>query len=192
MFDWLSKGENDAIAMLKRDHDTVKDLFDQFENSDSRPERHKIAMKALLELEVHTILESEIFYPAIRPQLDHDVMNEADEEHHVARVLMDELEKMKGNEEHYDAKFKVLAESVRHHIKEEESEMLPKARDLSIDFDALGARMMERKQELLTREAPAPAKKRSATAKKRTAKPRAHSPARTSASKKRTPKTRTA
>lgn len=191
MFDWLSKNENDAIRMLKQDHDTVKDLFDRFENTDSRPERHKIAMKALLELEVHTTLESEIFYPAVRAQLDHDVMNEADEEHHVAKVLMNELEKMKGNEDHYAAKFKVLAESVRHHIKEEESEMLPKARDLSIDFDALGARMMERKQELLTRDAPATAtKKKRTTTAKRTAK--AQASATTSARKKRTLKTRTA
>jgi hypothetical protein len=55
-------------------------------------------------------------------------MNEADEEHHVARVLVAELDRKGRNDDHRDAKFTVLAESVRHHIKEEEGEMLPKAR----------------------------------------------------------------
>jgi hypothetical protein len=43
----------------------------------------------------------------------------------------------------------VLAESVRHHIKEEENEMLPKAKELKMDFDKLGEKMLARKQELL-------------------------------------------
>jgi hypothetical protein len=64
-------------------------------------------------------------------------MNEADEEHHVAKVLIAELEEMDGRKSHYDAKFTVLAENVRHHIKEEESEVFPKAKDANIDFEAL-------------------------------------------------------
>jgi hypothetical protein len=61
---------------------------------------------------------------------------------------------MRGSESHYEAKFIVLAENVRHHIKEEEGDMLPKAEKTSIDFDALGEKMERRKAALLRRGVP--------------------------------------
>jgi hypothetical protein len=185
MFDWFSKDGNDAVSILKRDHDTVKELFDEFEKATQRPAKKKIVTKALTELKVHAALEEEIFYPAVRAELDHDVMNEADEEHHVAKVLIAELEKMTGKEDHYDAKFTVLAENVRHHIKEEESDMLPKAKRLPVDFDALGERILKRKQELLADGVPA-------VAEERVADPKADSPARAAAKKKRPAKRKAA
>lgn len=149
MFEWLTTEENgDAIAMLKHDHDTVKDLFERFEKAEHKADKHKIVKQALEELRIHATIEEEIFYPAVREQLKNGVMNEADEEHHVAKVLVAELDAASPDNDHYDAKFIVLAEAVRHHIKEEESEMLPKARDLEIDFKALGEKMAHRKQEL--------------------------------------------
>jgi Hemerythrin HHE cation binding domain len=148
MFEWLTNEENDAIAMLKRDHDKVKALFDQFEKAERKAEKQKIVKQALEELRIHSTLEEEIFYPAVREQLKNGIMIEADEEHHVAKVLIAELDTIESDNDHFDAKFTVLAESVRHHIKEEEDEMLPKARDLKIDFQALGEKMERRKAEL--------------------------------------------
>jgi len=185
MFDWFSKDSDDAVSILKRDHDTVKELFDEFEKAKQRAAKKKIVAKALTELKVHAALEEEIFYPAVRAALDHDVMNEADEEHHVAKMLIAELEKMTGKEDHYDAKFTVLSENVRHHIKEEEGEMLPKAKRLPIDFDALGARMLERKEELLADGVPA-------VEEDRVADPKADSPARAAVKKKRVVKRKAA
>jgi len=148
MFEWLTNEENDAIAMLKRDHDNVKALFDQFEKAERKAEKQRIVKQALEELRIHSTLEEEIFYPAVREQLKNGIMNEADEEHHVAKVLIAELDTIDGDDDHFDAKFTVLAESVRHHIKEEEDQMLPKARDLKINFHALGEKMERRKAEL--------------------------------------------
>jgi hypothetical protein len=144
----LTSEEDDAIAMLKRDHDNVKALFDQFEKAERKVEKQKIVKQALEELRIHSTLEEEIFYPAVREQLKNGIMNEADEEHHVAKVLIAELDTIGSDNDHFDAKFTVLSESVRHHIKEEEDEMLPKARDLKIDFQALGEKMERRKAEL--------------------------------------------
>jgi hypothetical protein len=76
-------------------------------------------------------------------------MNEADEEHHVAKLLIAELDRMRGSESHFAAKFQVLAENVRHHIREEENEMLPKAKAVKLDFDALAEKMKRRKAKLL-------------------------------------------
>jgi hypothetical protein len=50
--------------------------------------------------------------------------------------------------DHRDAKFTVLSESVRHRIKEEEGEMLPKAKSAEMDFEALGQQLLDRKREL--------------------------------------------
>jgi hemerythrin superfamily protein len=157
MFDWFSITDNpvaavsevDAIDLLKNDHNSVKELFDRFKKADDRRSKAKIAGQALTELKIHAALEEEIFYPAVRQRVGKDVMNEADEEHHVATVLIAELEKMRGHGDHFEAKFNVLAENVRHHIKEEESEMLPKAQGLDIDFVKLRQRMLQRREQLL-------------------------------------------
>ena len=89
MFDFLTT--NPALALLKKDHDTVKDLFDKFENAEGRPAKKKIVMQALTELKIHAAIEEELFYPAVRKPVGKDIMNEADEEHHVAKVLIAEL-----------------------------------------------------------------------------------------------------
>jgi len=140
---------NPAISLLKKDHDTVKELFEKFEKTESRAAKKKIVDQAISELKVHAVIEEELFYPAVRKPVGNDIMNEADEEHHVAKVLIAELEEMDGHEDHYDAKFTVLSENVRHHIKEEENEVFPKARGAAIDFDALNQAMLKRKAKLL-------------------------------------------
>jgi len=141
---------NPAVSLLKEDHDRVKRLFDQFEAAKSGSTKRKIVRQALTELKVHAAIEEELFYPAVRKSIGKEIMNEADEEHHVAKLLIAELDSMKGSESHFDAKFRVLAENVRHHIKEEENEMLSKARAVKIDFDGLAENMKRRKEKLLT------------------------------------------
>jgi Hemerythrin HHE cation binding domain len=148
MLEKLLLPDTHAISILIKDHDRVKELFDRFEKCESTSEKEKIIGEATTELKIHAVIEEEIFYPAVRKQLGKDLMNEADEEHHVARVLIAELDGHEWVDDHRNAKFTVLSESVRHHIKEEEGEMLPKAKGLEIDFEALGRRMLARKKEL--------------------------------------------
>src|ERR1700681_4019382 len=133
MFDFfnleVSNNTNtDAIDLLKADHDKVKELFERFEKSENGQARKKIVKQALTELKLHAAVEEEMFYPAIRKHVGKDLMNEADEEHHVAKLLIAELENRKGEDDHLYAKFTVLSENVRHHIKEEENEVMPKAK----------------------------------------------------------------
>ena len=148
MLERLLLPDKHAISILMKDHDAVKELFDRFEKSESKAEKEKIIAEALAELQIHAVIEEEIFYPAVRTHVGKDLMNEADEEHHVARILIAELDHGGRRNDHRDAKFAVLAESVRHHIKEEEGEMLPKAKAVDIDFEALGQQMTERKKQL--------------------------------------------
>ncbi len=166
MFDWFALNESpilavsqpDAIDLLKDDHDFIQDLFDRFKKAVDRRAKAKIASQALNALKIHAVLEEEIFYPAVRQRVGRvgkDIMNQADEEHHIANVLIAELEAMQGRGDHFDAKFNVLAENVLRHIKEEESDMLPKAHDLELDLVKLGQRMLRRKEELLVSGLPA-------------------------------------
>ena len=140
--------KTNAIELLKQDHKTVKGLFDQFEEADKLAEKKKIVAQAINALKIHASIEEEIFYPNVFKAVGKDLMTEADEEHHVAKILIAELEAMDGSEDHYDAKFTVLSENIRHHIKEEEGEMFKKAASFKMDMDALGEKMIARKEEL--------------------------------------------
>ncbi len=148
MLDFL-KDENDAIVILKADHDKVKDLFDQFKKTDSMAEKKKLATEAITELRIHATIEEELFYPALRGKeaVDQDLLNESDEEHHVAKLLIGELITMT-TEDHFVAKFTVLAENIEHHVKEEEGDLFPQARKTDVDFVALGKKLNARKNDL--------------------------------------------
>jgi hemerythrin-like domain-containing protein len=140
-----------AIQLLKEDHEYVKKAFRAFEKMDH--EDHQ-AMKALVSqvceaLKVHTRVEEELFYPAARKAIkDEDLMNEAEVEHDSARSLIRQLERMKPDDPKYAATFTVLGEYVKHHVKEEESEMFPKARRKRMNLQRLGDRLMARKIQL--------------------------------------------
>ncbi len=145
----------DAITLLKEDHKKVKDIFEQFEKAKSDDKKHELAEQALKELEIHTVIEEEIFYPAAREALGEegsDILDESEEEHRVAKTLVEDLKQNHQNDEHFEAKFTVLAENVRHHIKEEEGEMFPDIRETDLDLKMLGEQMMARKQELMSDE----------------------------------------
>jgi len=140
-----------VIEMLKEDHQKVKDLFEQFESAEGS-EAAEIAATTIMELEIHAELEEKLIYPAIREQIDEDdMMNEAVEEHHLVHVLIKELKKLKPADEIFEAKFKVLGELVKHHIEEEEGEMLPKAEKSDIDWEKLETTVMKRKEALLNK-----------------------------------------
>jgi hemerythrin superfamily protein len=124
---------NDAIVILKNDHRQIKRLFREFERAGDNAVKAKgvIVDRILQALTVHTYIENEGMYPAVRqmlPDLEDDVL-ESYEEHHVADVLCVELAAMAPDNERFDAKVRVLIENVEHHIEEEEGEWFPKVRE---------------------------------------------------------------
>ena len=146
----------DAIELLKQDHRTVEDLFKQFEDleDDDEDAAAEIIESACAELQIHDKIETEIFYPAVREQAEEeeveDLLDEAEVEHEGVRELIEKIEAMEWEDEKLHAHFTVLSEYVKHHVKEEEQEMFPKLKQLkSLDLEALGTEMMERKRELM-------------------------------------------
>ena len=142
----------DAIAMLEADHKKVQKAFKDFEKlkeSGKRREKAAIVQQTCADLTVHTKVEEEIFYPAVRKAIkDGALMDEATVEHAGAKSLIAQLESMQPGDDLYDAKFTVLGESVNHHIKEEQNEMFPKVRKTKLDLTALGQQIAQRKAQL--------------------------------------------
>ncbi len=140
----------DATALLISDHKLVASLFEQFEKTRSDARKAAIVAQICKELTVHTQLEEEIFYPAVKAALkDHELVPEANVEHGAVKDLIAAVEGKAPYGEVYDAKVKVMGEFVKHHVKEEQNEMFPKARKTKLDMVALGVRMAARKQELM-------------------------------------------
>jgi hemerythrin-like domain-containing protein len=146
-----SKAPN-AIELLKEDHASVKKAFREFEKMDHQDTAtlRELVTMVCNELKVHTAIEEEIFYPAVRAEIDdEDLMNEAQVEHDAAKALIEQLEALKPDDPLFVANFAVLAEQIEHHVKEEEDEMFPQAKKHKLDLDALGEKMMARKEELM-------------------------------------------
>ena len=138
-----------AITLLRADHQRVADLFETFEKSRSTAKQKAIAQEICNELTVHATIEEEIFYPAAKAALDDkEMVPEALVEHDGVKKLIVQIE---GSEvgEMFDARVKVLSELIKHHVKEEQTELFPAVKKTSLDLTALGAQLATRKTELL-------------------------------------------
>lgn len=140
----------DAISLLKQDHREVSELFDAFEKDDA--DKSEIASNVCRMLTVHAMIEEEIFYPTSREALGDegdDLLDEAEVEHASAKDLIAQIEEEGQDGDMFEAKVKVLAEYIRHHVKEEESELFPLVKKAQIDLEAVGSELEKRKTELL-------------------------------------------
>ena len=141
----------DAISLLKDDHDKVKKLLADGEETTERAEvgRTELFTKLKEEMLIHERIEEEIFYPALKehPKAK-EIVLEGFEEHHVVDEIMGELEATPVTDEQWGAKFKVMKENIEHHIEEEEGEMFTQARQVfsTDELESLGARMLELKK----------------------------------------------
>lgn len=141
----------DAIALLKADHRQVEEWFEQFESSEEDDRKLELATSICNALKVHTTIEEELFYPAFLAATDNeDLHHEAEVEHEGAKHLIEQIEASSPDDDHFDAKVKVLSEMIKHHVKEEEQPegMFAEARDSDMDLEALGKEMAARKLEL--------------------------------------------
>jgi hemerythrin-like domain-containing protein len=140
-----------ALTLLKDDHDKVKKMLADGEETTERAEKTRAEIFAKLkeEMLIHERIEEEIFYPALKehPKAK-DVVLEGFEEHHVVDEIMGELEATDVTDEQWAAKFKVMKENIEHHIEEEEGEMFDAARQVFSreELEDLGTSMMELKK----------------------------------------------
>ena len=145
----------DACDLLDADHKAVKKMFTDYEDltkagGNNKQKKRALADKICNELSVHMQIEEGIFYPAIRkPVKDDAMMNEAEVEHAGAKDLITQIQEMNVSDPMFDAKVTVLGEYIDHHVKEERTEMFPKARATKVDLVALRDVLQMRKDELM-------------------------------------------
>lgn len=151
------KPKQNAIQILIEDHKKVTQMFADFEKSKDKmgeEEKQSLVKRACDELTVHAQIEEEILYPALREALkdgDGDLVDEAEVEHSSVKHLIEELESMQPDDELYDAKFTVMGEYVKHHVKEEQGEIFPKAKKSKMDLEQLGEEILQRKNQLMAK-----------------------------------------
>jgi hypothetical protein len=130
----------------------VKTWFEKLEKSRSKNIKQRLATNICKALMIHTEIEEEIFYPAfLTATKDKDMHHEAVVEHGGAKILIADIERSSPADDYFDTKVHVLSEMIKHHVKEEEQPngMFAEAKQSKMDLKALGARMSERKAELM-------------------------------------------
>ena len=147
----------DAIDLLLDDHKRVQKLFRDFDSVDrDDPEAvQELVETACMELQIHSMLEEEIFYPAVRAQVEddddrekHDLLNEAEVEHETVDDIIAKLQELEPDDPMYAAYFNVLSEYVKHHVQEEETTLFPSVKSMQLDLQQLGEDMRLRREEL--------------------------------------------
>ena len=144
----------DAVSLLSNDHAEARQMFETYrqlvdENADDE-QRGVLARRICSMLTVHAEIEEEIFYPAMRENIDADLaLDEAEVEHEAAKDLIEQIEAMDPGDALYDAKVIVLGEYIDHHAQEEENEIFPQAERSGVDLDDLGAELASRRRELM-------------------------------------------
>jgi iron-sulfur cluster repair protein YtfE (RIC family) len=141
-----------AFALLKADHEKVAGILETIEDTSERAVKGRDELFARLktELDLHAMIEEEIFYPALEGTEEaREITLEAYEEHRVVKQLLAELEAEPKDTEEWTAKFMVLKENIEHHVEEEEGELFKKARQAlsEEEIETLGDRLQEAKQQ---------------------------------------------
>lgn len=141
---------DDAIKLLKNDHQQVRRWFEEFEKTDDEAKKQQLATEICRALSVHAQIEEEIFYPAARDaDVDEDLLDEANVEHASAKQLIAQIAAMTPSDQLFDATVTVLGEYVKHHVEEEEGELFQECRESGMDLKALGEKLAQRKAELM-------------------------------------------
>jgi hemerythrin-like domain-containing protein len=141
-------------TIIKEDHRYIENLFEDYETLEDKDidQKQDLALRIVTELRKHANMEELILYPALKFEFDEELLKlleEAYVEHSVAKNLMEEITQMYPEDHQFDAKVKVLKETISHHVKEEEEKLLPGMEQEmdETDLDALGLKLKEYKTE---------------------------------------------
>ena len=142
-----------AIELIKSDHRTVEQLYQRYHSLNGQAQqKQSIIQEICHELAIHAKLEEEIFYPAVERKLGKEgasLVKEACKEHDEMKRAMSQLQTSRFTGPECEQVFQEMMQGVQHHVKEEETEMLPQAQQqLGAEVDRLGTQMQERKPEL--------------------------------------------
>ena len=140
----------DAIELIKSDHRTADEMFTRFEQASDRAQKGEIMREIIAELSRHAAIEEAILYPAIRELVPdgEELVHHADEEHLEVKMVLAELERMSPDDAEFEEKAMSMIGDTRHHVSEEESEVLPALMRAATQDQLmeLGRQLMEAKE----------------------------------------------
>lgn len=144
---------NNPVEIIKKDHKKVEKLFQEYEGlgDNALATKRKIVDQIITELTLHADMEETICYPRFKEILDKEddkMVEQAYIEHAGAKQLLADLADMDPDQEEFDATVKVLMEQIRHHVKEEENDLLPRVKKeiADVDLELMGEEMMTFKE----------------------------------------------
>lgn len=144
----------EAIAVLRRNHKIVSDLFDVYERIDGASRKRTLVFRICIDLTIHAQVEDEILYPALNQVLkDKRLLPRAMVEHERLKELIAQVGAVEPDDQSFDAKVQVLSEYVKHHVKEKQNELFPRISATILDMKELGGKIASRKQQLLAERA---------------------------------------
>lgn len=140
---------NDIVDILKADHARVNAMFVAYETVEEDELKRALVANVIKSLSVHATLEEELVYPMLQSLMEEETL-EAHEEHHLVKIAMAELADVCPCSKEAKAKMTVLSEMVRHHVKEEEGELLPRLKTTGVNLEELGSRFKRRRAEIMS------------------------------------------
>lgn len=142
-----------VIELLTQDHETVLELFDQFDNLKEQPEKNKSKLEKLYsslksEIEMHTSAEEQLFYPELLEEEEtHEIVLKSIKEHQEIKSLLAELDTEQVGQ-NWIARMSIMKENVQHHISDEENELFEKALEImdEDEIDMIGESIIRLKK----------------------------------------------
>jgi len=145
----LSRLSPSITNMIRLDHTHVLSTFRQYEADAPARVKQGLVDTVSVALEIHTQLEEEIFYPALRAIADTEALKKSVPEHDQMRQLIMRLRSMRPGDATYDDTVFELMNVVMHHVADEETLLLPAAERVLADrLSELGAEMTKRRMQL--------------------------------------------
>jgi hemerythrin-like domain-containing protein len=139
---------NDPIGIIKKDHKTVEGLFEEYEalGDGAIATKRKVVDQIIEELSTHAEMEETYCYPRFKEVFnkeDDKMVEEAYVEHAGAKKLLSDLKSLQPEQPEFDATVQVLMEQIRHHVKEEENDLLPEVEKEmpEIELETMGEEM---------------------------------------------------
>ena len=143
-----------ALLLLKRDHNNLRELFKLYQKTSSEAFQTKkdVFDQIKEELDKHTLIEEEIFYPAMRDaQKSSELIDPAIDQHNAVKSLLAEISAIDPRNEEFDGKIRYLIEQVQHHVWHEEKVLFKVARELFVksSLEELGRQLAARKNQVI-------------------------------------------
>jgi hemerythrin superfamily protein len=123
----------DAIALLKADHRTVKELFRRYEGlgGGALKRKEQTMERVVKELSIHAAVEEQIFYPCVKAEVPGTkrLVDHALHEHQQLKQQLAAVERMQSGSDDFEATMRRIISDVTEHVNEEEGELFPRVRE---------------------------------------------------------------